>query len=175
MPRPIRSISSCFPSAVNSGKPVESLSGPVAVIDICLAKKYPSVPNIPRRNATSVTDSRTTCDQSQQIGAQGGNWQTTSAETRASGRECSQDHVTWTRQSEADGREGVGRSVSREGAQRAAEVRARHLRRATFSCRRNGRRRGEGPFGLPRSAAWLVLRARRRVSGSETSKTDWRG
>src|SRR5947199_10369124 len=173
MPRPIRSISSCFPSAVNSGKPAESSSGPVAVIDICFAKKYSSIPNRPRTNATSVTDSRTTRDQSQQIGEQGRSRETTSAETGASRRKCSEDHLAWTRQGEAGRRDEAPRSVSREGAQRAAKVRAGYLGAATLSGRRDGRRFSEGPFGFPRSTARLVLRARRRVPGSEAGKTDW--
>jgi hypothetical protein len=178
IPRPIRRTSSCFPRGVSSGNPGDSSSDGTALVDICIGQKYTSIPNIPRNNATFVTDSRTTCDQSQQVGAQGEERQeATSAESGASRRERSedQDQNTWTRSSEAGQGKSASSSVSREGAQRPAEMRTGHIGPATLSCRRDGRRCGKGALGLPRSETRLVLRAWRGVPCGRTGKTHWRG
>src|SRR5689334_13409249 len=137
-----------------------------------LHRNVPLLPNIPR-NATSVTDDRSECVESQQVGGQDRTRQGFVPASNSSRRELSKERREGTIQSQADGGEAAAGAVSRQRAQRAAEVRSGHIGRAIVPGRRDCRRSGKGSSRVPGSPARMVLRARRRVSGSWTGTTDW--
>src|SRR5689334_1422896 len=173
----MRSTSICLPRGVSSGKPSGSAFDRLRPVDICNAIstiRYRTNPE--SESYISNREDRSCSGESQQIGAQDGSDQTaTGTQVGGSRREHSRGSGARPRQREASRGDEAGRSVSREGAQRATEVRTGDVGRTAISCRRDSGWLGEGASRLPGPATWMVLRARRRVSGGGTGTTDWRG